>query len=176
DDGRVLVSGSDPQDNKHDQEHRLEVFLPPYLLSGIAQPTFNLPQNDWIWESDYSFTVTSTPGGAIKVSLLGAESSTHGSSMGARILFPQVTCSGTSCTVKAPKGPYVAPVGWYRMFVLAGDTPSHAKWVRIGGDPAGLGNWPNAAAFKPLPGLGPVNAGTSKKARSDATVARDFRG
>ncbi|USP76719.1 uncharacterized protein yc1106_03993 [Curvularia clavata] len=176
DDGRVLVSGSDPEDNKHPQEHRLEVFLPPYLLSGIAQPTFDLPQNDWIWETDYSFTVTSTPGGAIKVSLLGAESSTHGSSMGARILFPQVTCSGTSCTVKAPKGPYIAPVGWYRMFVLAGDTPSHAKWVRIGGDPAGLGNWPNADAFKPLPGLGPVNVGTTKMARSDATVARDFRG
>lgn len=176
DDGRVLVSGSDPEDNKHPQEHRLEVFLPPYLLSGIAQPTFDLPQNDWIWEADYSFTITSTPGGTVKVSLLGAESSTHGSSMGARILFPQVSCSGQSCTVKAPKGPYVAPVGWYRMFVLAGDTPSHAKWVRIGGDPASLGNWPQAAAFQPVPGVGPLNAAAARTNQSAGTVARDFRG
>lgn len=176
DDGRVLVSGSDPEDNKHPQEHRLEVFLPPYLLSGIAQPTFDLPQNDWIWETDYSFTVTSTPGGAIKVSLMGAESSTHGSSMGARILFPSVSCSGNSCTVKAPKGPYIAPLGWYRMFVLAGDTPSHAKWVRIGGDPAGLGNWPNFDAFQPLPGVGPVGAASGATSRSNATVARRFIG
>ncbi|RYF49565.1 MAG: hypothetical protein EOO38_07610, partial [Cytophagaceae bacterium] len=87
DDGRVLVSGSDPQDNKHPQEYRYEVFLPPYLLSGAPKPTFNLPQIDWIWEADYSFTLTSSSGGAIKVSLLGSESSTHGSSMGARIVL-----------------------------------------------------------------------------------------
>ncbi len=176
DDGRVLVSGSDPQDQgKHPQEHRLEVFLPPYLLSGAAQPTFDLPQNDWIWEADYSFTVTSSSGGPIKVSLLGSESSTHGSSMGARILFPSVSCSGGACTVKAPKGPYVAPVGWYRMFVLDGPTPSHATWVRIGGDPAGLGNWPNAAAFQPLPGLGPVGQATlSASASTNATEARSI--
>jgi hypothetical protein len=177
DDGRVLVSGSDPEDKKHPQEHRLEVFLPPYILSGAAQPTFDLPQVDWIWEADYSFTITSSSGGAIKVSLLGSESSTHGSSMGARILFPSFSCSGKSCTVKAPKGPYVAPVGWYRMFVLDGPTPSHAKWVRIGGDPGSLGNWPNAAAFKPLPGVGPVGSkSSSTAARSESVVALSYEG
>ncbi|CAE7192970.1 hypothetical protein P3342_009322 [Pyrenophora teres f. teres] len=176
DDGRVLVSGSDPQDQgKHPQEHRLEVFLPPYILSGAPQPTFDLPQNDWIWEADYSFTITSATSGAIKVSLLGSESSTHGSSMGARILFPSFSCAGKSCTVKAPKGPYVAPVGWYRMFVLDGPTPSHAKWIRLGGDPAGLGNWPNAEAFKPLPGVGPVNS-PKKTTRSESGVPRSFFG
>ncbi|CAG5137745.1 uncharacterized protein ALTATR162_LOCUS191 [Alternaria atra] len=182
DDGRILVSGSDPQDQgKHPQEHRIEVFLPPYLLSGASQPTFDLPQNDWIWEADYSFTVTSSSGGPIKVSLLGSESSTHGSSMGARILFPSVSCSGRACTVKAPKGPYVAPVGWYRMFVLDGPTPSHAKWVRLGGDPAALGNWPDAAAFQPLPGLGPVgpvgrSSANATVPRSISTVALSFKG
>lgn len=174
DDGRVLVSGSDPEDPRYPQEYRVEVFLPPYLLSGAAQPTFDLPQNDWIWEADYSFTVTSSSGGELKVSLLGSESSTHGSSMGARILFPQFSCSGNSCAVTAPKGPYIAPVGWYRMFVLDGPTPSHAKWVRIGGDPGQLGNWPNADAFLPLPGIGPV-AGASASTLSNNTIARKFR-
>jgi hypothetical protein len=176
DDGRVLVSGSDPQDNgKHPQEYRLEVFLPPYLLSGATQPTFDLPQNDWAWETDYPFTITSSAGGEIKVSLLGSESSTHGSSMGARILFPRFSCSGKACTVKAPKGPYVAPVGWYRMFVLDGPTPSHATWVRIGGDPGQLGNWPDATAFQPLPGLGPVHGPNVSMPTPNATAPRRFR-
>jgi hypothetical protein len=172
DDGRVLVSGSDPEDNTHPQEYRYEVFLPPYMLSGAAQPTFDLPQNDWSWETDYSFTVTSSSGGALKVSLLGSESSTHGSSMGARILFPKFSCSGTKCTVTAPKGPYIAPIGWYRMFVLDGPTPSHAKWVRIGGDPGNLGNWPNAAAFQPLPGMGPVQNRIANASTSNTTKSR----
>ncbi|KAH9882217.1 hypothetical protein J1614_001389 [Plenodomus biglobosus] len=170
DDGRVLVSGSDPQDNgKHPQEYRVEVFLPSYLLSGAAQPTFTLSETDWTWEAEYSFTITSATNSTIKVSLLGSESSTHGSSMGARILFPRVSCSGKACTVTSPKGPYVAPVGWYRMFVLDGPTPSHAKWVRIGGDPAGLGNWPDAAAFQPLPGVGPVG-GTNESMKFPNTT------
>lgn len=172
DDGRVLVTGSDPEDNKHPQEYRVEVFLPPYLLSGFPKPTFSLLETDWDWEGVYSFTVTSSSGGAIKVSLLGSESSTHGSSMGARILFPLIACSGTQCTVMAPKGPYIAPVGWYRMFILDGPTPSHAKWVRIGGDPAGLGTWPNAAAFQPLPGVGAVGSLMSNSVASNATKIR----
>ncbi|KAH7084811.1 copper radical oxidase-like protein [Paraphoma chrysanthemicola] len=172
DDGRVLVSGSDPQDNNNPQEYRIEVFLPPYLLSGASQPTFDIPQKDWTWESDYAFTVLSSSGGTIKVSLLGSESSTHGSSMGARILFPRVACSGNACVVTAPKGPYVAPVGWYRMFILDGPTPSHATWVRIGGDPGRLGEWPDAAAFLPLPGLGPISAGKTSSTRPRNTVGR----
>jgi hypothetical protein len=180
DDGRVLVTGSDPQDKERGfpQEYRYEVFLPPYLLSGAPQPAFTITQKDWVWEANYAFTLTASSGGAIKVSLLGSESSTHGNSMGARILFPQVSCAGTACTVTAPKGPYVAPVGWYRMFVLDGPTPSHATWVRIGGDPGKLGNWPDYAAFQPLPGVGPIAGANARVANfaSNATVARGFSG
>ncbi|KAF2864815.1 glyoxal oxidase N-terminus-domain-containing protein [Massariosphaeria phaeospora] len=155
DDGRILVSGSDPQDKPDfEQEYRIEVFLPPYILSGAPKPAFTLANSDWAWSTGYAFTLTASSGGPIRVSLLGSESSTHGNSMGARILFPEVACAGNNtCTVLAPPGPYVAPVGWYRMFVLDGDMPSHAKWVRIGGDPAGLGNWPDSPSFQPLPGV-----------------------
>lgn len=160
DDGRVLITGSDPQDPDFDQEYRVEHFLPPYLLDGRQQPTLQVAEKDWEWEQDYSFTITRPNGnGDIKVSLLGSESSTHGNSMGARVLFPNFSCGGNSCTVTAPKGPYIAPVGWYRMFVMEGPTPSHAVWVRIGGsvaDAANLGNWPNFETFQPLPGLGPI--------------------
>jgi Domain of unknown function (DUF1929) len=92
-DGRVMISGSDPTGNYNSdanswpEEYRVEVFTPPYILSGAARPTYGA-----------GVTFTSSVGG-IKVSLLGSVSSTHGNSMGQRTLFPAVTCTGTSCTV-----------------------------------------------------------------------------
>ncbi|KAF1955279.1 hypothetical protein CC80DRAFT_594456 [Byssothecium circinans] len=37
-DGRVLVSGSDPQNKDSPQEYRVDQFLSPYLLDGRIQP------------------------------------------------------------------------------------------------------------------------------------------
>ncbi|KAK8094955.1 fungistatic metabolite [Apiospora hydei] len=135
-DGRILVSGSDPEDAKHPQEHRLEYFSPDYILSG-----------DWAYGATVNFQLTSTSGGAIRVSLLAAVGSTHGNSMGQRTLFPAVTCNGNACTVTAPPNANVSPPSWYQMFVLDGPTPSQAVWVRIGGDPARLGDWPQIPGF-----------------------------
>jgi hypothetical protein len=38
------------------------------------------------------------------------------------------------------------------LFILDGPTPSSATWVRIGGDPAEVGNWPNFPDFN-VPGV-----------------------
>ncbi|TVY83567.1 WSC domain-containing protein [Lachnellula suecica] len=158
-DGRVLVSGSDPSGqfptpaDTFPEEYRVEVFTPPYLLSGLARPTFTISNTDWSYGS--SITFTSSTGG-IKVSLLGSVSATHGNSMGQRTLFPAVSCSGTSCTVTAPPNAHVCPPGWYMMFVLDGPTPSVGQFIRIGGDPGNLGSWPNLPGFV-LPGEGPVS-------------------
>ncbi|KAF2138757.1 copper radical oxidase [Aplosporella prunicola CBS 121167] len=155
DDGRVLVSGSDPQDPRYPEEYRVEVFAPPYLLSGAARPAFSLSTDDWAYGQSVTFTLATPPtsGSSVRVSLLGATSSTHGNSMGQRTIFPAVTCAGTACTLTAPPSRYVCPPAWFQMFVLDGPTPSHARWVRIGGDPAALGNWPDFADFD-VPGLG----------------------
>ncbi|KAI1841627.1 hypothetical protein JX266_012180 [Neoarthrinium moseri] len=146
-DGRVLVSGSDPEDNVNPQEHRLEYFSPDYILSGASKPTFTINNKDWAYGQTVSFTLTSAVSGNIRVSLIGAVGSTHGNSMGQRTLFPAVSCTGTSCTVTAPPNARVSPPGWFQMFVLDGPTPSHAVWVRVGGDPAGIGNWPDLPGF-----------------------------
>lgn len=153
DDGRVLVSGSDPEDQRYTQEYRFETFSPPYLLSGLPQPTFTMNQTDWNYGQSYSFVLTSGSCDNIRVSLMGAVSSTHGNSMGQRTLFPSVRCSGNYCTVTAPPDNKISPPGWFQMFVLDGPTPSHATWVRIGGDPAGLGNWPGNTTDFTVPGL-----------------------
>ncbi|KAL1646012.1 hypothetical protein SLS58_003432 [Diplodia intermedia] len=165
DDGRVVVSGSDPQDDRYPQEYRIEVFTPPYILSGAARPTFTVSSNDWAYGDTVTFTLTSATTGNIRVSLLGAVTSTHGNSMGQRTFFPAVSCSGTTCTVTAPPGKYVCPPGWFQVFVLDGPTPSHATWVRIGGDPAQLGEWPAYDDFT-TPGLGEVLPTTDGVAES----------
>lgn len=161
-DGRVLISGSDPTGNPqpgpdmYPNEHRVEVFTPPYLLSGLARPTFTITNKDWTYAQSVTFTVAGSTAD-IRVSLLGSVVSTHGNSMGQRTLFPAVSCSGQTCTVTSPPNAHIAPPGWYMMFVLRGPTPSVGVFVRIGGDPAGLGNWPqNNNEFAPLPGTGPV--------------------
>lgn len=153
-DGRVLISGSDPQDGVNPEEYRLEVFSPPYLLNGKTRPTFTLDNTDWAWnQTGIPFTLGGPPvNGDITVTLLGAVGSTHGNSMGARTLFPAMTCSGTSCTVDAPPNAHVSPPGWYQFFVLDGGIPAVGVYVRIGGDPAELGNWPDFPDFT-IPGV-----------------------
>ncbi|TDZ74316.1 WSC domain-containing protein [Colletotrichum trifolii] len=150
-DGRVLVSGSDPEDGVHQQEYRVEVFNPPYLKK--PRPTFTLAVTDWAWGGSYDFQIGGQATGDIKASLLGSVSSTHGNSMGARTIFPAVTCNQVKCTVTAPPNAGIAPPGWYQFFVLQGGVPAVGVYIRLGNDPANLGNWPNGAVFQPLPGV-----------------------
>lgn len=78
---------------------------------------------------------------------------------GGCILFPDFSCSGTTCTITTPPNAYVSPPGWHQLFVLDGPTPSHSGWVRIGGDPAALGNRPDFPDFM-LPGVWTRQDGT----------------
>jgi hypothetical protein len=159
-DGRVLVSGSDPQTYYpngtaiYPEEFRIEVYYPPYLTAGNTQPTYTIVGTDWQYGQTYQITVSLFQGSTanMKVSLVAASSSTHGNSMGNRILFPNVACTGNDCTIQAPPNINICPPGWYMLFVLDGPTPSQSQWVRIGGDPAELGNWPSESPFTP-PGI-----------------------
>ncbi|KAK2590697.1 hypothetical protein QQS21_011621 [Conoideocrella luteorostrata] len=152
-DGRVLVSGSDPQDGVNPQEYRVETFTPPYLKRGLPRPSFTVANKDWAYGQVVTFNLGAPArNGGISASLLGSVSSTHGNSMGGRTLFPAVACAGTTCTVTAPPGKYIAPPGWYQFFVLDGGIPAVGVFVRIGGDPARLGNWPQGNGFNP-PGV-----------------------
>jgi len=118
----------------------------------VSNATLNA-QTDWGYGQTIPFTLGSTPIGPVRVSLMAVEASTHGNSMGQRTLFPQVSCAGLSCILTTPPSKYIAPPAWYQMFVLDGPTPSHSVFVRIGGDPAGIGNWPSAGGYFDLPGV-----------------------
>jgi hypothetical protein len=167
-DGRVMVSGSNPEDGVNPEEYRVEVFSPPYALSGLPAPSFTITtaKKDWSYTGTYTITANIPSGnlGGVRVTMMAAVSSTHGNSLGQRTLFLTVTCVGAAnaatCQLTAPPTPHVAPPGWYQIFVLDGPTPGVAKWVRIGGslaDTANLGNWPVATDFS-KPGLGAVGS------------------
>jgi hypothetical protein len=160
DDGRVLISGSNPEDGVNPDEYRLETFTPPYLTNGATRPNFKIVNNKVdLTYGDIVVLIVGTSSGSyadIRVSLLAAVSSTHGNSFGMRTLFPAVSCHGASCSVTMPPNANIAPPGWYQMWVLDGPIPSTAIWVRVGGDPAGLGNWPKGLPDFDVPGMGKV--------------------
>ena len=154
-DARVLVSGSDPLSPNFPEELRIEVYNPPYLTAGLAQPIVTIPNTDWAYGGQFQINVQLFQGQTsdMRVSLVAATSSTHGNTMGARTIFPAFSCpSGDVCTVAAPPNAQVSPPGWHQLFILDGPTPSHGVFVRIGGDPAELGNWPDLPGFN-LPGV-----------------------
>lgn len=77
-DGRVLISGSDPQTPGLPEEMRIEVYIPPYLTQGHTQPSFTITQTDWAYGGRYAITVTLHQGttSTMKVSLIaGTDSS-----------------------------------------------------------------------------------------------------
>ncbi len=91
-DARVLVSGSDPQDNVNPEEFRIEVilvrrevewltkslcfqvYIPPYLAMGFTQPTYTLEETDWSYGGTYTVSNITLHQGQIsgvRVSLVG---------------------------------------------------------------------------------------------------------
>ena len=74
-DGRVLVSGSDPETPGYPEEFRIEVYIPPYLNQGFQQPTFTITETDWELGGQYSIQVTLFQGttGTMRISLIAGE-------------------------------------------------------------------------------------------------------
>jgi hypothetical protein len=72
-DGRVIVSGSDPQDPRYPQEYRHETFSPPYLFSGQIRPAFQVGQNQWAYGQMYAVKVKSPSMANIVISLTGGK-------------------------------------------------------------------------------------------------------
>ena len=80
-DGRVLVSGSDPETNYpngsyiYPEEFRIEVYIPPYLNQGFTQPTFTITETDWALGGQYTIEVTLHQGttSTMRVSLIAGQ-------------------------------------------------------------------------------------------------------
>lgn len=119
-------------DEKTSYEHRVEAFTPPWLLDGSSRPVINrVPGKSIKYGStfvvDYSSNVTIT--GA---SLVTPGSSTHGVDFTQRLVFLEVAqMTEDQIALIAPPDATIALQGYHMLFLLAGDTPSEAKFVHL---------------------------------------------
>jgi hypothetical protein len=56
--------------------HSMKVYVPPYLATGLQQPTFDLPEDDWSYNGQYTVTNIHLFQGqmsGVRFSLIGGE-------------------------------------------------------------------------------------------------------
>ncbi|KAG6487296.1 hypothetical protein ZIOFF_055882 [Zingiber officinale] len=158
-DATVLVAGSNPNPSynytaKYPTEFRVERFEPPYLDPALA---VHRPK---ISEGSTPASVSYQQGFSVQFELQGGESgveaadvkvtmyaqpfTTHGYSMGQRLLVlwvAELTSAGEGrwqVSVTAPSSGAVAPPGYYLTFVVYRGVPSEGVWIQVGGA-AGVG-------------------------------------
>jgi hypothetical protein len=54
----------------------MKVYVPPYLATGLQQPTFDLPEDDWSYNGQYTVTNIHLFQGqmsGVRFSLIGGE-------------------------------------------------------------------------------------------------------
>ncbi|XP_042508308.1 aldehyde oxidase GLOX-like [Macadamia integrifolia] len=149
-DGRVLVGGS----NSHQYynftgvlfptELSLEAFSPAYLDSEFLglRPTINTPASyaklTYGQQLELQFSVTSPVNESmIEVTMVAPSFTTHSFSMNQRLLVldgsnvTALTNSSYAMEVTTPNSAFLAPPGYYLLFLVHQDIPSEGIWVQI---------------------------------------------
>ncbi|KAL5706568.1 (methyl)glyoxal oxidase [Ranunculus cassubicifolius] len=154
-DGRVLVGGSNPHvyynftDVLYPTELSLEAFSPAYLdpefsnvrpkITRIVSPTRQI-QLHYGQRFIIRFTVLGAiDENAVSVTMVAPSFTTHSFSMNQRALVlysakpKTVSAAATSYQVvaTAPGSAFIAPPGYYMVFVNHQDIPSEGRWVQM---------------------------------------------
>lgn len=133
-DGRVLTAGTDSQWNPdpfHAGEVRLELYSPPYLFRG-ARPVIEQAPAELGYGATATVRCSSSPA-VSSACLIRCGSVTHSLNFDQRYVGLTVADNADGAlTVRTPPDPYVAPPGYYLLFVLSGaGVPSVARFVRM---------------------------------------------
>ena len=133
-DGRVLTAGSDSMWNPgpfHVNQLRVELFSPPYLFAG-PRPQLTAAPTQVTWGQN--FDVGSPQAASIDaVSFMRCGSATHSFNSDQRMVGLDIGArTANSLTLKAPPDGFVAPPGYYMLFLLSNGVPSMARFVRLG--------------------------------------------
>lgn len=62
--------------NRFHFTHSMKVYVPPYLATGLHQPTFNVSEDDWSYNGQYTITNVHLFQGqmsGLRISLVGGE-------------------------------------------------------------------------------------------------------
>ncbi|KAK9122263.1 hypothetical protein Syun_019880 [Stephania yunnanensis] len=145
-DARILVGGSNPYihytfDGLYPTELSLEAFSPPYLSRKSMRPqiSFVTPGTRISYKQRFSVGFQcKVEVEDVKVTLVAPPFTTHSVSMSQRLLVLDMgevrrLASGSdyAAEVYAPATEFLAPQGYYRLFVVNGGVPSRAVWVHI---------------------------------------------
>ena len=133
-DGRVMTAGNDHDYNMppfNYAELRLELFSPSYLLRGPRPVITNAPAQIAYASA---FTVRTPEATSIaSAALLRPGAVTHSLNMDQRYVGLAIQSrTAQSLTLKAPPDGYVAPPGYYMLFLVNGaGVPSVGRFVRL---------------------------------------------
>ncbi len=133
-DGRVMTAGSDSMWNPdpfHESQLRIEFFSPPYLFAG-GRPSIADAPDDVQFGADF-VVQTADAASVDSVALLRAGSTTHSFNSDQRYVALTISArSAGSVTLTAPPDGFVAPPGYYLLFLLRAGVPSVGRFLRVG--------------------------------------------
>lgn len=125
-DGRVLSAGDNFAPGGGS---KLELYSPPYLFKG-TRPTVTAAPSNVTWGAAFA---VDTPNVVARAVLIRPSSVTHTNDMNQRHIELSFSTRAGGITATAPPSRYVAPPGWYMLFLLnSTGVPSVAHWLKIG--------------------------------------------
>jgi hypothetical protein len=125
-DGRVLSAGDNFAPGGGS---KLELYSPPYLFKG-ARPTITAAPSNITWGAAFA---VDTPNVVARAVLIRPSAVTHTNDMNQRHIELSFSTRAGGITATAPPSRYVAPPGWYMLFLLSSTgVPSVAHWLKIG--------------------------------------------
>ncbi|MFN7924706.1 MAG: galactose oxidase-like domain-containing protein [Bryobacteraceae bacterium] len=133
-DGRVFTAGGiDPTLGGAPARdlRKIEIFSPPYLFAGARPTITSAPAT-----ASYGATIaidTPDAGNIASVVLMRPTAVTHHTDAGQRYVRVKIQSkTGTSVSVRMPGNGFVAPPGFYMLFVLnSSGVPSVARWIKL---------------------------------------------
>ena len=145
-DARILLGGGRVEkggDVENDTERRLSILKPAYLTDGDQPVITDFPE-EITYEESFNITVDGSYS-LDSIALMKPGAVTHGNNMDQRYVelsFEQVIGPGpeTEYNVTAPENSFIAPPGYYMLFVLKDKSesfsgqskiPSHAKFIKL---------------------------------------------
>ena len=140
-DGRVLSSGGGicgTCDQVGYLGKNAEIFSPPYLFQAdgtlAPRPAIDAAPASTSYGAPMEIA-TGNPASIRKVALVRLGAVTHSDNMEQRYIPLSFTAGATSLTAIAPANAYVAPPGFYMLFIVdANGVPSVARMVSVQGD------------------------------------------